>query len=235
MLDTVRALLRPAATSAEATRGVLREKIAARPQAAAALEEASAAVARVRQVIAEAQRAHDDAQRAEVDAETAAKEWAAAGALGDAPNDVAVVAAQRAAAAAVSRAKGARLALPELLAAEDYARNLLASNDLDVRGAAAQVVCDEVVAPIYARALEVRAAYLEGVRACEAMFELTKSYGPAHPFHGFSDPHERVDAMLHELAVPDAARDPATRELTDRLASFGRQLCTDPGAQWTAN
>jgi hypothetical protein len=219
----------------KAARGELREKIAARPKAEAVLQEASAQVARVRQVMAEARCAHDDAQRAAVDSEERAREWAAAGAPeAEAPSDLTLLAAQRSAAAAVTRAKGARLALPGLLADEDYARNLLGNHDLEIRGAAALVVLDEVVAPLYARALEARAAYLEGVRVCEALLELTSHrWGSAHPFHGFSSGHERCDAMLRELAIPDAASDPAVRELVDRLASFARQLCADAEAAWT--
>jgi hypothetical protein len=233
MLDNVRTLFAPTASPAEAARAALRAKIAARPQVAAALKEASAAVARVRQVIDEARRAHADAQRAESADEAATKAWAAAGAPSEsAPNDAPLVAAQHAAALAVSRAKGARLALPELLAAEDHKRNLLASHDLETRGAAAQVLVDEIVAPVVARGMEARADYVAAVQLCEAMLELTAHYGDAHPFHGFSDPHERVDAMLRELAVPEAASDPAMRELLDRVASFARALCTDVEAKW---
>jgi hypothetical protein len=126
------------------------------------------------------------------------------------------------------------LGLPELLSAEDLARNALSSHDLAIRGAAAHVVIDEVLAPIYARALDPRAAYLEGVRTCEAMLELTsRKWGPAHPLFGFSSGHARPDALLRELALPDSASDPATRELLDRLASFAGQLATDAEAEWT--
>jgi hypothetical protein len=91
----------------------------------------------------------------------------------------------------------------------------------DVHTAAAKVLVDEIVAPIVARGMEARVAYLEAVQMCEAALQLmSPRWGSAHPFHSYSTEHSRIHELVRELAVPDSASDPATRELVGRLAGF---------------
>jgi hypothetical protein len=222
-------------TPVEAAREQLREALAARGPAEEALQEAIEATARVRDVIRAADPAAQEANAAATAAAMATRDWAVGGARNDAPaGDQAALDraadAQRHAHQARIKAIGAKAALPDVEQTEEDKRIALRQAGDHVRSAVGEVLL-ATVEPTFAELESAREVYVEALTSLKALHLITRSWGPAHPYHQFSSP---AGPAIADLLRENAIRDPTDKELQRRAedwADFAKRLVADPDAQ----
>jgi hypothetical protein len=223
-----------APTPVEAARQQLREALASRRPAEEALQEAIGATARVRDVIRAAGPAEAEANAAATDAAMATREWAVTGARSDAPAgdqealDRAADAQRRAHQARI-KAIGAKAALPDVEQTEEDRRIALRQAGDQIQSAVGEVLL-AIAEPQFAELERAREAYLEALVSLKSLHLISRSWGPAHPYHEFSSP---AGPAIAELLRENEIHIPSEKELSrgaEEWADFAKRLATDPDA-----
>jgi hypothetical protein len=213
----------------------LREALAAKNRAEDALQTANAAVERVRQVIRDAESTDAKAAAAEAAARSASRSWAVAGAPSDdSPANRELLdraeTALRRAADAHTVAEGARQGLAQLEQQAQEAGIAVSCASEEIRSAATAMLLATVERKI--AALERAAAeYAEASVSIEALREILRGWGPAHPWSAYSSPTAAEQIARRVLKAMRKPGDEELREHSRGWASFAKRLREDPDAQ----
>jgi hypothetical protein len=229
-----RRALKIIAPPVSAERKRLREALASHANAKQALRAATAAVERVRQLLRDAEAADKDAETAESAAAAATQAWAAAGACVDtASADRGLLdraeSAYRRATDARTVANGAHKGLPQIARAADDARIVVGQAADEIKTAVGAVLLAEAE-PQFATLERARAQYVEALAELKSLHLITRSWGPAHPYHEFSSAAgSAIASRLHENRIHDFT-DNEVRDRSLAWADFAKRLAIDAEA-----
>ena len=213
----------------------LREAHRGRGLAQTALRAAEDRVGKAREVIDEADRADVASSETQRAAKSAAQDWVASGSPQDARPDPGLLkragVAFDAAIDARCVADGAQEALPLLLQTEEDARNALGQADEALRAAVVAVLAARVE-PTFIELARARDRYREALRPALYLRHLVRTWGPAHPLHGFSNSRlaAAIDARLRDLAIDSPPEVDVVGGAHDVLAEAKRLLAE---REWT--